>query len=303
LAVSHDGSRLASLGTGTTLRVWNTTSGEPVFELEDTPLLRAFAASADGRWFAGTVAGQGRSSCEGAEADRSTLFLWRADNGRCERLLEGQAAPINILAFNPDSTLLASAGMRSSDVWLWTVPEGKPLLLPEVVKGCSIEALAFHPRSQLMAIAGVDWWALRGAEGRIVLWDSHQHKPAAVLPCGSTSLAFHPSGRQLAAATLTQSIVIWDVETQRQVGVWTGHLDAVTAVAYSPDGHWLASGSDDRTLRLWDAENGQQRGLVELDTQIKALAFSPDGRTLFTGNGTTSCYQLDLRFILPSMTG
>jgi WD40 repeat protein len=65
----------------------------------------------------------------------------------------------------------------------------------------------------------------------------------------------------------------------------------------------LASGSDDRTLRLWDAETGEQHGLVELDTQIKALAFAPDGRSLFTGNGTSSCYQIDLRFILPMMVG
>ena len=41
-------------------------------------------------------------------------------------------------------------------------------------------------------------------------------------------------------------------------------------------------------------------GLVELDTQIKALAFAPDGRSLFTGNGTTSCYQIEVRQILAS---
>jgi cytochrome c551/c552 len=43
-----------------------------------------------------------------------------------------------------------------------------------------------------------------------------------------------------------------------------------------------------------------QLGLVELDTQIKAMAFAPDGQSLFTGNGTTSCYQIDVRSILAS---
>jgi hypothetical protein len=31
-----------------------------------------------------------------------------------------------------------------------------------------------------------------------------------------------------------------------------------------------------------------------VDTQVKALAFSPDGGSLFTGNGNTSCYRIDL---------
>jgi WD40 repeat protein len=303
LAVSRDGSRLASVGTGTTLRVWNTTTGDPVLELEDTPLLRAFAASADGRWFAGSVALPARSASKGVDADRDTLFLWRADDGRCERLLEGQAAPIHVLAFNSDSTLLATAGARSADVWLWTVPEGQPFLLPDVVKGCSIEALAFHPHRRLIAAGGVDWLAPRGPEGRIVLWDLNHHKPDAILPGGATGLVFHPSGRRLAVATLMQSIIVWDVQTREQVGEWIGHLDAVTAVAYSPDGRWLASGSDDRTLRLWDAETGEQHGLVELDTQVKALAFAPTGHSVFTGNGSTSCYQIDLRSILPPLAG
>ncbi len=293
LAIRADGRRLASLGTGTTLRVWDTATAEPVLELEDVPRLRAFAASPDGRWFAGSVLRP-----EGIEADRATLFLWRADNGRRESILIGQAAPITVLAFNSDSTLLATAGLRSSDVWLWTMPTGEPLLVPDVVEECSVEALAFHPHGRLLAVGGVDWLAPRGAEGRIVLWDLLARKPAAILPGGAGSLAFHPSGRRLAAATLTHSIAVWDVETRQQVGEWTGHVDAVTCLAYSPDGRWLATGGDDRTLRLWDADSGQPSGLAEVDTQIKALAFAPDGQSLFTGNGTTSCYQLDVRRIL-----
>ena len=35
-----------------------------------------------------------------------------------------------------------------------------------------------------------------------------------------------------------------------------------------------------------------------LDTQVKAVSFSPDGRYLFTGNGNSSCYQLEVGRLL-----
>jgi WD40 repeat protein len=292
LAVVSAGRRLASLDAGMSLRVWDTTTTETVLELEGAPALRAFAASPDSQWFAGSLA---RS--EKIETARATLALWRTDTGRRERLHDGPAVPIAVLAFSPDSALLAAAS-RSGDVWLWTVPSGEPLPLPNVVEKCGIEALAFQPGGRLLAVGGIDWLAPCGVEGRIVLWDIRERRSIAVLLDGAGDLAFHPSGRFLAAATRTERVVVWDVETRQRRLEMSEHLDAVTCVAYSPDGRWLASGSEDRTVRLWDADSGASRGLAELDTQIKALAFAPDGRSLFTGNGTTSCYQLDVRRML-----
>jgi WD40 repeat protein len=70
-------------------------------------------------------------------------------------------------------------------------------------------------------------------------------------------------------------------------------------VAFSPNGRFLVTGSDDRTVRLWDPASGKQLGLVELDTQVKALAFAPDGSTLFTGNANASCYQVEVSRLAP----
>jgi WD40 repeat protein len=93
-------------------------------------------------------------------------------------------------------------------------------------------------------------------------------------------------------------VCVWDVQTGRPLLELAGHEDAVTCLAYSPDGRLLASGGDDRALRLWDAATGKERALRRLETQVKAVCFSPDGRHLYTGNGNTTCYRLDVDQLL-----
>src|SRR5262249_47309207 len=119
---------------------------------------------------------------------------------------------------------------------------------------------------------------------------------------GTTALAFHPSGRWLATASLNESVCVWDLQARQLAGELTGHVEAVTCVAYSPDGAWLVSGSDDRTIRFWNVGSGELTAVQALETPVKALAFSKDGRYLFTGNGNTTSYQLEVEELLEEAT-
>src|ERR1700730_15729387 len=57
----------------------------------------------------------------------------------------------------------------------------------------------------------------------------------------------------------------------------TGHA---SAVAYSPDGRLLATVGDDG-VQVWDAHTGQPVGTLQhIATQLAALAFAADGRTV-----------------------
>src|SRR5205085_209689 len=102
-------------------------------------------------------------------------------SGKLEATLEGQAAPITALAFSADGATLASGGFQSGDVWLWQVAAGKPeFIVPNASPGCSVEALAFHPHSWLLAVAGIDWLATSGADGVVALWDLVERRKVAL---------------------------------------------------------------------------------------------------------------------------
>ncbi len=75
-------------------------------------------------------------------------------------------------------------------------------------------------------------------------------------------------------------IWIYDATTGKELALLAGHTKPVTCIAISPYGDLLASGSYDRTMRLWNPHTGELLKILNNEARIKAIAFSPDGRTL-----------------------
>ncbi|HEV2950424.1 MAG TPA: WD40 repeat domain-containing protein, partial [Gemmataceae bacterium] len=284
--ITPDGQRLASTRGGAGLRIWDVQGPGPEIRPQEDGAIHVLGGSPDGKLLAG-----------GGNDNR--VRIWDAATGKLEAILEGQKGKVAAAAFSPDGETLATASDVDGMVWLWNVKTREPVLvIPEAADACTVETLAFHPQGKLLAVGGIDWLATGGSDGAICIWDIQENRSSVVFDRGATRIAFDPTGRWLAAASLSESICLWDMEKNDLARELVGHHETVTSVAFSPDGLRLASGSDDRTLRLWTIASGELEAVNTLDSAIKALCFSPDGRYLFTGNGNTTSYQLEVQRLL-----
>jgi len=92
---------------------------------------------------------------------------------------------------------------------------------------------------------------------------------------GTTGVAFHPQGKQLASVGADGTLRIWDIATAPKL--LAGHAKSVTAVAVSPTGKLLATGSADNSVRLWNMTNGAAvRTLSGHTAAITGLSWSAD---------------------------
>ncbi|MDP7274374.1 MAG: hypothetical protein QF363_02760 [Planctomycetaceae bacterium] len=94
-----------------------------------------------------------------------------------------------------------------------------------------------------------------------------------------------PTGKLVAYGASDFSIVLYDLEGQREVRRLTGHTHRLTSLQFSRDGKLLASGSRDNTARIWDVELGLEKQLFTGHRGwIHKTSVSPDGSRLLTSS-------------------
>jgi WD40 repeat protein/tRNA A-37 threonylcarbamoyl transferase component Bud32 len=312
VALSPDGSRLASGSADGLIKVWDRHSRREVFTLGGhTAAVTVVAFSSDGNHLAS-------GSADG------NVRIW--DVARGENVLTWQAhtAGVTGLAFDPGGKRLASAGRGEpgpGELKLWDTGKGEALA--SQTWHTLLAAVAFSPDGRRLVTAGHD--------GNIIAWDTTSLKPVGGFQGPKrlvqwTSVAFSADGEWVAAGSAAGLVRVWDGKTAQDfltptgasvsavafssrdgrilaaacadntVRGWftksgepaftlRGHRGAVMAVACSSDGARLVSASLDRTVKLWDIRRRDDDLTLRASAGFTSVAFSPAGPYLASATG------------------
>lgn len=295
-AFSPDGARLAALDSVGRIYVWDVSSGRRT---------DGWSVHARAEWFSRPIGWVGASHVF-ALARKDAVGVWGIGPDRLDRELPMAHAPE--LAVTAGSWMVAATeGGRVMRCDLGSTTAPRELELP------GTEQLALSAGGERFAAlvqrAGATWLEVRrtvegdlvrriggamrgpvalspdgthvaglGTDGRLRVWALDTGRPTGPLAERVSVLAFSSATRLVALRG--NALVAIDLEGEPAVRVVDPDAGPIGGLALSPDGS-VAALYGGRAVRLVDLATGRER-FPGHDQTVGAVAFSPDGRTLYT---------------------
>ena len=287
---SPDGKRLASVGWGDSIRIWDVESGQQLQRIQPAGMSFAAVYSPDGTKLASIGSSQVR------------LYDLQANKLVFESQLQSER--ITGIAFAPDGLTFATAGSKE-EIILWDVETGDDLLhLHTVEGGQDVHPLAFSPNGDQLASCDkrgtIRVWNLK--TGAYQSWQSKGKRSAK-------SLAFVDEGKLVANSNLfdrnqrrmVAGIYVYNVNDGSELGKFSDpKLDSNADLPFvlTSDRSRLVSLTQNQIV-VWDVAtrkviNVIPRRQTQSYQRTHGVAISPDGRILATDAGTHKVYLHDL---------
>ena len=280
LAFTPDGAFCISAHANKKLRIWEKATGKCVSVFEGhSGSVTCLAVTPDGQFVV-----------SGAREPDGTLRKWELATGRCVHVFRRHRDGVHTLALSPDGQFMLSVPFGRHDFGrFWKLNSG------EMVKrfsDCTMNSVKITPDGRL-ALFGEGSF-----DGRVKIYDlasgacvrNIDLKNSALPRMGMHDIAISPDGQLAVIAGNT--LQLWNLNAgicervldRRNVTPGHSFVSNRHVVVMTPDGHFAVSGTllDINILNLLNGECVE--GFRAHKAKIQALALSPDGRCLVSGD-------------------
>ncbi|WP_208997122.1 c-type cytochrome [Roseibium denhamense] len=207
----------------------------------------------------------------------NAVGIW---TGRDPEWLDGHEAAVKTIRFLGQTK--AVSGADDNKLILWDLETGQNTKLEGHT--AKIMGLAVSPESGLIASASWD--------AKVGLWNVEDLTPVFLSghSAGVNQVAFSMDGAWLYSASVDGSIIEWDVAARAEKRVVDRNGFGINVLVLGGEDFgsipWIAYGTQDGVTRVIDRYSGARLHEFTMERRpILAMALSPDGKKLATGDG------------------
>ncbi len=216
---------------------------------------------------------------------------WNLSEGATTRLAKGR---INDISYAPDGKQFAVS--TNIGIWIYDAHTGVKIKLIKE-PGRKFRKIAFSPDGNTLACSS----GFTG-HGAIMIYDIATGEFTHTLqsPIGLSSLFFSQDGYKLICAGYFGEVSVWEIESSNPpILISNIKLDLKSWSEFWPftlssDGRFLAITTPDwktkdYSIKLYDGTTGELlHTLADHSSSVKSLSFSPDSKTLLSGDSNDS---------------